>query len=111
MGNIYLTALDILRRDGWRKNGRGLGDEPKCLIGALDAACGHTLDYEDHLLAPLNQVAKEQFSDRWRMSFIERMERERPTYAWAVDLNDHVYTTFEDIEMIFEKAAQTVGSA
>lgn len=36
---ILLRAADILRLDGWRQDDAGRVGEPRCVLGALRAAC------------------------------------------------------------------------
>ena len=98
--NIYTQALAILRKNGWSKDYRESADGSHCILGALDVACGHKLDYDDHLLEPLNQLAEENFADR---AF-------HGIYPSAIAVNDNPETTFADIESLLEKAAQGGGT-
>ena len=95
--NIYLMALEVLREDGWTKDSRlDRITGARCLVGALDAVCGHQLEYDDHLLQPLDQIVIDEFG----------MNDEKIFWCPSVDFNDLESTTFADIEVLLTKAAQ-----
>ena len=94
--NIYTAALEVLRRDGWCQDFRTNDRGSRCLVGALDAVCGHVVAYDDHLLAPLDKIAEENYADRVSPSSI---------YPPCVTFNDSGATSFADVEALLEKAA------
>jgi len=93
MSNIYSSVLEVLRRDGWAKGGRGGHGAPRCLIGAFDEVCGHFVDYHDHLLEPLNEFARS-------LGFHDSSD-----WPAAIWMNDDANTDFGMIEIALEKAA------
>lgn len=91
-----LTALDVLRRDGWHQGDYASNDSPRsrvCVLGAANRAAGRYATDEIGLdlewEAAVRDVISEQFPDRAVM---------------VHNFNDHPDTTFADVELVLEKA-------
>lgn len=97
---IFRDALDLLRKDGWCKNNLHQPTGERCAYGALlDVQEGRAFD----LMCDLGDVASDLFPIR--AGFISGFSGRGRMSGGALQVNNHPDTTFEDIEVIFEKAA------
>jgi hypothetical protein len=94
--NVYLNALAVLRREGWRQHGRPRSPGV-CLLTAMAQAQG--IDAWTHV--PL--VQRIVLSDIIREQYPKRATGSSYSLPWR--WNDGIATSQEEVEQILEKAA------
>lgn len=103
--NTIDRMLDHLRTNGWTQGKYERPSGACCILGAHIAVTG-SQKLGSAVTNEIGKVFYEQFPERAMYTVAAGAE-----YACVPDLNDHPDTTFDDVEMVLEKASLRLDEA